>query len=574
MLRIRCQLIICCLCIISLCNAADINKIDSLASVLAKATDSKTKIKVLFQLSDETRQDLPKQALGYNQQIYDLALKIGEEKEAVNSLLNMVEINYTMSDLRTAMDFAFKAQELAEKNDLKMELAIILDHMGMIYYDIGDRQKCSNLYFESLKLYEQLNEKEGMCKDLSWIGMLYFDQQNYTKAWEYYSKSLKIAREINSPQGISANLNNLSKVLSSRKKYRESLHYLEESLQISKKLDNPYFIGSNYLNIGVQYAAMKEYSEALKYYNKSLELFTKVSNKVRISMARIKLGETWLLMGKRDQSIENAEIALQIGQENGYKDIIYQSAELMHKIYLDGKDTLRAYRYSVIENQYKDSLAVNEKVKSLASLELQYQFDKKEQEQKVARQKKNALITGAFIFLGLSIIIILLILNQLRLKAKKSKLEKKNLEQELDFKKKELIFNVMSLMKQNEMFAEISRKLLQFENQVQNQESLDLLKFIGNEIRKSTEKESLKEFSLRFKEIHSDFYDALLSKYPNLTPNELRLCAFLRMNMTSKEISELTGQQLNALEHARYKLRQKLGISNSDVNLVTFLAQV
>ena len=176
--------------------------------------------------------------------------------------------------------------------------------------------------------------------------------------------------------------------------------------------------------------------------------------------------------------------------------------------------------------------------------------------------------------MALGIIIILLILNQFRLKAKKNSLEKKNLEQELEFKKKELILNVMSLMKQNEMFTGISRRILQFENQVKNEEALDILKFMGNEIRKSTEKESLKEFSLRFKEIHKDFYDGLLKQYPNLTPNELRLCAFLKMNMTSKEISELTGQQLNTLEHARYKLRQKLGISNSEVNLVTFLAQI
>jgi DNA-binding CsgD family transcriptional regulator len=179
-----------------------------------------------------------------------------------------------------------------------------------------------------------------------------------------------------------------------------------------------------------------------------------------------------------------------------------------------------------------------------------------------------------FVVMALVIAIILLISNQLRLKAKKNRLEKKTLEQELDFKKKELILNVLSLMKQNEMFADISRKILQYEGQVQNPETLEILNTIGSKVRKSNEKQGLKEFSLRFKEIHKDFYDTLLSKFPNLTPNELRLCAFLKLNMTSKEISELTGQQLNTLEHARYILRQKLNISNSDVNLITFLAQI
>ena len=91
---------------------------------------------------------------------------------------------------------------------------------------------------------------------------------------------------------------------------------------------------------------------------------------------------------------------------------------------------------------------------------------------------------------------------------------------------------------------------------------------------KSTEEETLKEFSLRFKEVHKEFYDKLLQQFPDLTPSEIKLCAFLRLNMTSKEISELTGQRLNTLENARYRLRQKLGITNSETNLVSFLAQI
>jgi len=74
--------------------------------------------------------------------------------------------------------------------------------------------------------------------------------------------------------------------------------------------------------------------------------------------------------------------------------------------------------------------------------------------------------------------------------------------------------------------------------------------------------------------VHKDFYDALLRRFPELTPSELKLCAFLKLNMTTKEISELTGQRLNTLENARYRLRQKLGITNSEANLVTFLAQI
>lgn len=567
-------MLLCFLSFISIGKAVNPNIIDSLNSVLAKSIDVKIQINTLFKLSDEFYESNPRLALKYYQQAYEIAKNAGEDKEAVNSLLNMIEVSYTLSDLKNAMEYAFLARELAEKNDFRLELAIILDHMGMICYDIGDRQKCSNLYFMSLRIYEELNEKEGVCKTLSWIGLLYYDQHNYTKSWEYYSKSLELAKEIKSQEGIAANLNNLSKVLWSRKLYRESLTYLEESLQINQKLNNPTAVASNYLNIGFAYYSLKEYDDALKYYNKALDIFTRVSNKVRIAMTRIKIGETYLDRENIEECILNARIALEIGQKNGFKDVIYQSSKLMHQIFLAQKDTINAYKFKVIESQWGDSLSMNAKEKNLTSLEIHYQMEKKEQEHQIVRQKRNALILSAFIFLALSIVIILLILNQLRLKAKKTKLEKKNLEQELDFNKKQLVFNVMSLMKQNEIFTDLSKKILQLENQTGNPEALVILKSFGSEIRKRTDKDSLKEFSLRFKEIHKDFYSSLLEKFPNLTPNELRLCAFLKMQMTTKEISELTGQQLNTLEHARYKLRQKLGISNSEVNLVTFIAQI
>ena len=62
--------------------------------------------------------------------------------------------------------------------------------------------------------------------------------------------------------------------------------------------------------------------------------------------------------------------------------------------------------------------------------------------------------------------------------------------------------------------------------------------------------------------------------FPDLSPSEQRLCAFLRLNMSTKEISELTGQRISSLETARYRLRKKLGITNSHINLITFLNNI
>jgi hypothetical protein len=228
----------------------------------------------------------------------------------------------------------------------------------------------------------------------------------------------------------------------------------------------------------------------------------------------------------------------------------------------------------MLEKQFEDSLYLAEKQKTLNALELQYRFEKNEQARKIAQQKKNAAIIIVTGFLFFSIIILFLLMKQYRLRAKKLQLEKAAYERELEFKNKEMVLNVMSLMKKNEMLSDLSEKLILIEKETTSSDSRETLRKVARELQKNQEEEIWKEFSTRFKEVHGEFYDKLLRKFPSLTPNELKLCAFLRLNMSSKDIAELTGQRVSSLETARYRLRQKLGIANSEVNLITFLSSI
>ena len=94
------------------------------------------------------------------------------------------------------------------------------------------------------------------------------------------------------------------------------------------------------------------------------------------------------------------------------------------------------------------------------------------------------------------------------------------------------------------------------------------------ELEKTREANLWDEFEIRFLQVHQGFYDRLQQACPSLTPNERRLCAFLRLNMSSKEISAITGQSPNSIKVARNRLRQKLGITNADMGLVGFLADI
>jgi len=81
------------------------------------------------------------------------------------------------------------------------------------------------------------------------------------------------------------------------------------------------------------------------------------------------------------------------------------------------------------------------------------------------------------------------------------------------------------------------------------------------------------EFETIFTNIHPDFYKNLRTNFPSLTYKELRLCALVKMNMSSKEISNLLHLNTNSIETARSRIRKKLNLSNSDIKLSAFISK-
>lgn len=165
-----------------------------------------------------------------------------------------------------------------------------------------------------------------------------------------------------------------------------------------------------------------------------------------------------------------------------------------------------------------------------------------------------------------------LVKESLELEQKNLTLEKQNLELELDYRNKELATHVMYLVNKNEFLASITEKLLAIRHMLLP-ENRTVVQEIIREMKSNIDNTVWNEFEVRFQNVHQDFYQKLGEKYPDLTPNEIKLCAFLRLNMTTKDISSITFQSLKSIQVARARLRKKLGITR-DENLVSLLQQL
>ncbi len=149
-----------------------------------------------------------------------------------------------------------------------------------------------------------------------------------------------------------------------------------------------------------------------------------------------------------------------------------------------------------------------------------------------------------------------------------ARLEKDKLEREVKLKQNELTNITMNVAKKNELILELKNLLLMNKEKFGNQQRYRL--FMKKLNKSIDDKEDWKRFEVNFKELHNDFFETLLVRYPKLTPKDLRLCAYLKMNLSSKEIAPLMGITTRGVEIHRYRLRKKLKIDGSQ-NISNFL---
>tara|TARA_R110002050_G_scaffold59259_1_gene132552 strand:+ start:18566 stop:21319 length:2754 start_codon:yes stop_codon:yes gene_type:complete len=141
-------------------------------------------------------------------------------------------------------------------------------------------------------------------------------------------------------------------------------------------------------------------------------------------------------------------------------------------------------------------------------------------------------------------------------------LEKEKLAKEIKLKQQELTSTTLNIAKKNEVILELKNMV------VMNKDKFPSSSRYGSFIKKLdksvNDSEDWKRFEVNFKELHEDFFERLLKEFPKLTPKDLKLCAYLKMNLSSKEIAPLMGISLRGVEIHRYRLRKKLQIDTSE----------
>ncbi len=522
----------------------DNSKIDKLQNQLITTTDDTTKIDILIELSKST----------------------------------------SWSDVNLSEQYAKQALKLSQRINYETGLAYSKFRLAAIFIDF-DFKLTEELILESLEHAQHLNDSLLIARIYNSIGNLKDNLKETEDALLYYNKSLQIYLNQNQDSLAAGVYNNLGIIYKTLSNDSLSEAYFLKAAEINTRTKNFLWLSINYLNIGNNLIESDRLEKGYSYLTKSLDI-AKNNNFSRVlPWIYNNMSHYYLNIREYSESIDYAKQALKIAKDQVNR--IQERAALIHlkNAYFEKNDLLKAYKYSELINTVNDSINKYSKLKELDLLEMRYKFEEEQKAEKLEREllkaehsRKELRYILTILVAGLIILLIafLYVLQHNRIRRKDLKqqntlLEKEKLSKDLEFKNKELTTNVMYLLKKNEFISTISDKLknTSFDSNDKNSNVIDR---IISELDKSISDDNWEDFEVRFQEVHVGFYNHLSKEFPALTPNELRLCAFLRLNMTSKEIAGITFQSADSLKTARYRLRKKLNLSRED-NLISFLTQ-
>ena len=564
--------------------------VDSLNNILASTRQDSTKVLVLVGLSGEYKNYNLDSAMLYSGE----AMRIAREAGFIRGIAASY---YAMGDIEVRRDDSDKAKEYFLESTKFYNQCGAENELPAIYLVIGSLHTYQDEWIEALEYFQKalvLSEKYKLRKTeghaYNNLGSIYKSLEKYDKALECFNKALEISTELGLKDVVYYIYGNLGILYATQgdKKLAES--YFKKLLQISRDEKDEVVEAFAMVSLGDFNVDIQNYQEALSYYHQALEKADAVnanySGPKSLFFANVYagIGKAQYFLNNYDTAIDYLTKGFEKANETGQLSIVAESADKLSYAYELRNQTASALKYSRIYQATRDSLQNMDNVRRVTEIEMQNKFDKlmaeKEFEQALsdARQKRNEAIYLLIIggsFLGLVIFLLLFLLQKSRnkrvkLESENLQLEKENLYNDLAYKNKELTTNVMYLLKKNELIHSVCDKLKKAKMSFKVENRI-LVEDVIRDLESASKGDIWKEFELRFQEVHSDFYKKLNELFPNLTPNELKLCAFLRLNMSSKDIAAITFLSVNSINIARHRLRKKLNIEQEE-NLIIFLS--
>ena len=465
----------------------------------------------------------------------------------------------------------------AKASKLDDVLAKYYSKAADIYYEKEAFDIALAYYQKAYNIYTLNNNNVKIKRLENDLAIIYARMNNKDRALYFFKKVYNYQKKQKDSTHLAHTLNNIGTLYLEKKIDSSEIYYLK-SLEIAKKINDKELFAFLYTNLGRVYNKKEDFVKAKTYINKSIaSTKTDIKDDTR-SWIFESASKYYLHTNQNDSAIYFAKKAVALLIQHKYsfknKDAIYS----LYKGYLANKEYKNASEYFELYNLIRDSLNIEEKAVNIERLKLEQEFHSKNKIRLLKEKQKKTWYFIIALSLVSGLLFVLILLKRSKNKLIQADLEKqinqakrKELRAKLELKNNELVAKTMTEIHRTEIVQNILLDLKKIKLKAVKKETQNAIDYILQRLEKDTNTNIWKEFELSFEQVHKSFYNKLTISHPNLTSNDRRLCALLLLNLTSKEISQITGQSFKTVENARTRLRKKLNLTNSSTNLATYL---
>lgn len=531
-------------------------------------------------------------SLYYKKAALDIASKLQNIRGILTVNIGLADLYNKKNDFTRAKEFLYTNIDIFQNRDtVKSAKENDFKYMGSTYHALGDinvREGQFNLalknQLQALELYRTRAQDSLFIADAyNALGQTEMKLQNYDQSLGYLKQALKVYHDFKDLLWESDVLKSIGENLVLQDKPKEAVPYLIRCTQMAKANQFHLTEAGAHNILGKAYSQLHRTEEALLSYNEAIKVYATMENPTEVNEVYINLGQFHNELGDHERATPYLDKAIAISDSIG---ALPEAANA----YLQRSKSFRAlnfYKESIkdleIHNRLKDSIYSIKKSQQIEEMRTLFQLEQREaeialqekeiqtlnQEVEISNLKKGLYAGGmasALALFGLSVF-------GYRQRIKRNRIAREKQEeiykQEIAHKKKELTSQTLHLVQKNTFLEELKENLENLKNSPEKfkMEFRRIVMLLKKEKASDKDWETFKSY---FSEVHNDFDQKLKTRYADISEKEIRLAAFLRMNLTTKEIAATMNVLPDSILKSKYRLKKKLGL-DKETDLTGFL---
>ena len=481
----------------------------------------------------------------------------------------------------------FEAIPIESRNEKKISLPPwILVNIGNVYYINNDFKNATIKYNEALlnfKLFDNIKNKNfGISTVYDNLGSIAELENDFELSIEYYSKAYEIRKENNKIEDLLVSEMHLMTVnMSQHNMFNVNKHFIEIEKLYNQEKNNYLYddfsksfttrnYGYAYKHMGSYYLKAEKYEVANEFFEKAQELLSDFP--YELPSLQSKIAECYLGLKNYEKAIASANHNINLIKLNLFNKSKINNYKILEKIYYEKGDLNNLIKV-------KDSLLLISKSgydlnisNKMSDLETNIVLSKKRSEINKSRIMYNTylfILIICFTILAFSLVSLRLNFNLEKEKSKKILNEKIIVENDLNHKKVELLNKSNFISQRNENLNHLLESVDYIESNTSNT-SIQIKQKIKDLLRT----ENLNDrFEKHFEDVYPGFFKSLIRYSSKLTQNDLRFCAYLKMNQSTDEIAKLTSISIRTVESKKYRVKKKFKIGK-DQSLTGFIHSI